>query len=243
VRYPPAIWRGTDKHGYGNDDTCLGEGIVAHSMEGPLAAAFGELDRPDRQASWHFSIAKDGTVYQHIETENISYASGSYQANRRFWSMEHEGVAGEPLEPPQKASSIGVMGWLLSTHGLVPVRLLTLFEHRDMTAYGAAATACPSNRIPWNEIIAALQEDDMPFNEDDKAWINAANRLQLEAVMAWLAIKFNELKYEIQQDDTLAAAARTDAEAILNGLAERLKQLNWVGVRFLMQPSPPGEST
>lgn len=170
LRYPPAIWRPTDKHGYGNDDNCLGLGIVAHSMEGSLRAAFGELDRPDRQASWHFSVAKNGDVYQHIETENISYASGSYEANRRFWSIEHEGRAGEPLEPPQRVSTTGLMGWLLGIKGSAPVRGTTLREHREMVEFGAAATACPSGRIPWNEIIPALRTEDwlMALTDDQQ---------------------------------------------------------------------------
>ena len=158
MRYPPATWRPTGKHGYGNDDTLRKEGIVGHSMEGSLAAAFGKLDRPDRQASWHFSVAKSGDVYQHIDTDNISYASGSYEANKRFWSIEHEGVAGEPLTAAQQTATTALMGWLLGLVNLPPIRNLSLFEHREMTVYGAAPTACPSGRIPWQAIIAALQE-------------------------------------------------------------------------------------
>lgn len=159
--YPHATRRVTNKHGYGNDDSCLGMGIVAHSMEGGLAAAFGELDRADRQASWHFSVSKSGAVWQHIDTVNISYASGSYQANKRFWSIEHEGRAGEPLTEAQRLATMAVMGWLLEQKNLKPIRKETLWEHREMMQFGAAATACPSGRIPWNEIIAELEEDDI----------------------------------------------------------------------------------
>jgi hypothetical protein len=208
MRYPGAIWRPTDKHGYGNDDTCLGEGIVAHSMEGPLAAAFGELDRPDRQASWHFSIAKDGTVYQHIETENISYASGSYQANRRFWSMEHEGVAGEVLEGVQLASSTAVMGWLLDGRALV--RQQTAWEHNEMTAFGAAATACPSGRIPWAEIIAAL-EDDMPLTGQD---LDNIRQVCKEAIDSF------HLASAAQVGSNLKALTAADLAAIAKAVAD-----------------------
>lgn len=188
MRYPPAIWRPTDKHGYKKDDTCLGLGIVAHSMEGSLAAAFGELDRLDRQASWHFSVAKNGDVYQHIDTENISYASGSYEANRRFWSIEHEGRAGEPLEPPQRVATTGLMGWLLGLKDLAPVRRQTLHEHNEMTAFGAAATACPSNRIPWNTIIPAIEEDqDMSLTpeQDERLKSVEAYIKKLDSVVGW----------------------------------------------------------
>lgn len=166
MNYPPAIQRRSPKHGYGNDDQLRREGICAHSMEGPLAAAFGELDRPDRQASWHFSVAKDGKVYQHLDTEHISYASGSYNANKRFWSIEQEGYAGEPFTGPQLASTIPLVRWLLNLANLPPIRMTSLFEHNEMTAYGADPTACPSGRWPWPVIITELGD----VEEDDMAW-------------------------------------------------------------------------
>lgn len=190
--YPHAIWYPTDKHGYGKDDTHLNEGICAHSMEGSLAAAFGELNNPDRMASWTFSVAKNGDVYQHVDTSNIAWTNGSKLANKKFWGIEHEGVAGEPLTDPQRNATTALMGWLLDSVGLQPVRHLTLFEHNEMTAYGAAATACPSGRIPWPEIIAGIEEEDMALTIEDKQWFEA---------------RFAELKHdlraEIRADDPL----------------------------------------
>lgn len=232
LRYPAATWRPTDKHGYGNDDNCLGLGIVAHSMEGSLQAAFGEIDRPDRQASWHFSVAKNGDVYQHIETENISYASGSYEANRRFWSIEHEGRAGEPLEPPQRIATTVLMGWLLGIKGSAPVRGTTLREHREMVEFGATATACPSNRIPWDIIIAALQPQEEDFmaalNDQQQAelynWVYAIKTVLYDTHgvpnglprWAWWTLMLQDAA----EDD----AAIADAKAVANELAARLEQ-------------------
>lgn len=208
LRYPPATWRPTDKHGYRKDDTCLGLGIVAHSMEGSLAAAFGELDRTDRQASWHFSVAKNGDVYQHIDTENISYASGSYEANRRFWSIEHEGVAGEPLTAPQEFATTALMEWLLSNHGLSPQRHLTLWEHNEMTAYGAAATACPSGRIPWNTIIPALEEDNNMALEAEVKLLREQVDVLIQQMNAEIA--FTENQKNINENITMVVQGQVD---------------------------------
>lgn len=167
-RYPAAIWRESPKHGYnhGTNDAHLGQGICAHSMEGSLAAAFGRLDGPD-EASWHFSVAKDGRIFQHVDTMNIAWANGSEEANSRFWSIEHEGVAGEALTPLQEAATTELMRWLLTTYHLLPVLEQTLREHRDMTLFEASPTACPSGRIPWGTIIPALQEEDMGVSQAD----------------------------------------------------------------------------
>lgn len=177
MKYPAAIWRPTPKFGYPNATVCLGIGIVAHSMEGSLTAAFGELDNPNRGASWHFSVAKNGDVYQHIETQHISWASGSVEANRRFWSIEHEGKAGEPLTPAQTAATTALMGWLLDSKNLSPKRGTTLWEHNEMTQFGSAATACPSGRIPWDKIIGGL---DMPLTQDDLDKVRSIVKQELE---------------------------------------------------------------
>lgn len=218
LRYPNAVWRPTDKHGYGNDDNCLQQGIVAHSMEGSLQAAFGELDRPDRQASWHFSVAKSGAVYQHIETENISYASGSYEANRRYWSIEHEGRAGEPLTDAQRLATTALMGWLLSLKGLVPSRIKTLFEHNEMAKYGAAPTACPSGRIPWDAIIKGiLQEVEVPSQAEWDAHVQAGETRsrqieQLAKDMATLSKQFADFQagHALHQQDIFKADTKHD---------------------------------
>lgn len=70
---------GPAKGGYdGNNFRSLTEieGEVKHSTEGSLAAAFGELDRLIREASWHFTIDIDGTVYQHYPLEWIAWHCG-----------------------------------------------------------------------------------------------------------------------------------------------------------------------
>lgn len=181
--YPEAIWRESPKHGYGADDTHLNQGACVHSMEGGLAAAFGELDNPLRQASWWFSVAKDGQVYQHVDTSNIAWTNGSYEANRRFWGIEHEGRAGEPLTEEQYVASRDLIRWLLESHGLQAVRGETLFEHREMVRWGSAPTACPSGRIPWERILADLQEADMTPDESQRL---ERIETRLEEMIKWM---------------------------------------------------------
>ncbi|KKN31634.1 hypothetical protein LCGC14_0821830, partial [marine sediment metagenome] len=80
------------------------EGVVDHSMEGPLSAAYSVLDGP-RQVSWTFSIPKVGEPVQHYSLENIPWHAGlpgdrrqdtSLIGNLTLIGKEHEGVEGEP---------------------------------------------------------------------------------------------------------------------------------------------------
>jgi hypothetical protein len=154
------------KQGYGHiPSRSLGEieGICAHSMEGSLAAALGELDNPARLASWTFSNPRAGNALQHYPLESVTWGSGSPEANRRFVSIEHEGWAGEPLTENQITNLVMLTRTLTAEPRS---RTTNLREHNEMTAYGAQPTACPSGRIPWAEIIAEL-EDDMGVTQDD----------------------------------------------------------------------------
>lgn len=134
-------------------------GVVCHSMVGSYAGAMGRLDSQDR-ASWHFSITKAGTVYQHYDTEVVAWHAGTPQWNQKLIGIEHEGGApgneSEPLTAAQVAASTALVRWLSLQHGFPRVRGVGLFEHRELYA-----TACPSGRIPWGE----YEEGDMPTQQ------------------------------------------------------------------------------
>ena len=72
----------------------------------------------------------------------------------------------------QTANDVALLKWMaldwrrpLTTQD----KTATLWEHKEMIRFGSAPTACPSGRIPWTTIIAALEEDVM--NEADKQWV------------------------------------------------------------------------
>ena len=121
ARYPDSTWRPTDKHGYGGFDTHSQEGVVVHSAGGSLAGALSVLDGP-REASWHFFITKTGQIYQHVDTTQIAWTNGSYNANKYFWGIECEGGGpgheGEPLTEPQYNALLRLLRWLCLRMGL-----------------------------------------------------------------------------------------------------------------------------
>jgi len=176
-KYANAIWAPTPKHGYPSTDIHDGDGVVIHSAEGSLSSAQGVLAGP-REASWHFFVCKDGRVFQHVDTANIAWTNGSFAANKKFWGIENEGMAGEPLTEPQFQSLAKLVKWLLGP--LPHIRGQTLWEHNEMTAFGALPTACPSNRIPWTRLIAALKEEDMALTEADKTIVKQIIELYIK---------------------------------------------------------------
>lgn len=174
-----------DRRGYGGVKALpleRKEGEVKHSTEGSLAAALGVFTDPSRQASWHFTLPKQGPVraYQHYELEDITWHCGLPGDERHDTSLignitligeEHEGWAGEPLTPWQVENSIQLSQDIRAVCPAigVPALRVNLWEHGWLSN-----TACPSGRIPWDTIIAELQEDTMALTDADIAKIVAA---------------------------------------------------------------------
>lgn len=167
-------------------------GSILHSMQGSLAGAFSVLDDVSlthdayRAASWPFSIAKDGTVYQHYPIEASPFHAGSHEGNRLLTGIEHEGVPGEELTEAQFQSSYALCVWLGQQGGYRPTRdqpARTLFEHNEWIS-----TECPSGRIPWYRyvpLVPAQQGDDVDarsLNPDDTLKVAEAEYTQFSNV-------------------------------------------------------------
>jgi len=147
------------------------EGEVKHSTEGGLSAAFGQLDLLSRQASWHFTIDLDGTIYQHYPLEAICWHCGLPGDRRQDTSLignytligeEHVDRTASGLELPlltlpQRESSarlsVATREVAPSYAARPPTLRTNLWEHNWLSA-----TACPSGLIPWAPIITRINE-------------------------------------------------------------------------------------
>jgi hypothetical protein len=99
---------------------------------------------------------------------------------------------------------------------------VNLWEHREMVRFGAAATACPSGRIPWDELIALLKEEPVTRDEieallleRDRATVRLAYSLRdgekIQAAEAldpaqWLVDRRGDMPYIRRLDDSAVAA-------------------------------------
>lgn len=152
-------------------DTNRKEGVVAHSLEGSGLAGMSQLVGTV-QVSWHFTVLKDGSVWQHYPLEASCWHAGSRAQNVRLIGIEHEGKAGEPLTEPQAQASVSLVRWLAAECGWPLERHTRLLEHNEVYA-----TACPSGRIPWERYVP---END-PNHED--GFDTGLVRLRYEAIL------------------------------------------------------------
>jgi len=171
----------------------LSLGIVFHSMEGWLSGSLAELAKPERSASWLFSVALDGTLYQHYPVTVSCWASGNYFANTRYWSIETEGVQPTPVNGPQSETLRRIIAEWEDYSGLVANRLAgntqTLFLHREVATIvspNAGGTACPSQR--YNSFWETLKQKQEQENEMTAQELTSAMKELNEAIVKRLAL-------------------------------------------------------
>jgi len=181
-------------------------GIVLHSVEGWLAGALGELMNPDRQASWHFTNAIDGRVYQHYPVFASCWASGNKTANTRYWAVESEGKAGTPLNAAQVANMVGLCEEFENFTTLKAQRSepRTIWEHNEVATKwspNAGPTSCPSGRY------------DGFYAELDKEEDSGVTKAEVEAMI------------KASEDKTFAAIARLN-DAMITRMGIQATSLN-----------------
>lgn len=149
------------------------EGVLLHSAVGTLQGVINVVFGPaSNQRSVTGVVGKQGRAIQFYSVLQSPWANGNHEVNRRFLGFEHEGGAdtpatvSEPLNQSQIDFDIHVLKDLQAFKGADHTfwkrptsstdKSASLWEHREMTRFGASATACPSGRIPWPTIIAGL---------------------------------------------------------------------------------------
>lgn len=147
-------------------------GIVYHDAGGNLAT-LRRISQAPGEPSFNFINPKRGRLIQCYPRGTHCWANGSLENNVRYDSCENEGVPGEPLTESQVDNLVHLSRWYKKEEGWEGFRRrIEAWEHRELHP-----TACPSDRIPWDIIIPAVEEEtDMPD-------IELRNRLNIASIM------------------------------------------------------------
>jgi N-acetyl-anhydromuramyl-L-alanine amidase AmpD len=138
------------------------EGIVIHSSEGDLAAALWLIDNPDPLAldriSWHYTVASDGSVYQHIADEKRAWhAGGTFYNGREDWDNFAIGIAlvnheGEPYTDAQYQALGELVELLAQTHPINP----RFVAGRETIAIPRGSRRDPGALFCWMRLYQAV---------------------------------------------------------------------------------------
>src|SRR3990167_3769307 len=171
------------------------EGEVDHSTEGPLAAALGELQKLERQASWTFTVPKSGPPLQHYPLESINWHCGlpgdrrsdtSLIGNLTLIGIEHVDWPDNALNDSQLHWSIELTKAFRRLCPQIaarpPALRVNLFEHNWLSA-----TSCPSGLIPWDKKLAALH----PAPPAEEEEMTPEERAEIDALKARVDAIYN----------------------------------------------------
>lgn len=136
---PPVRWFPSQKYSSRNGvkvNLVVCHYTVSRTAQSALDTLSKPLAQGGREASAHYLIDKDGTIYQLVSELNKAWHAPN--VNRRSVGIEHVAMPGERLEAKQEKASVALISYLLSKYGL---------RHTNITAHRwtGQATSCPGN--------------------------------------------------------------------------------------------------
>lgn len=110
------------------------DGVVMHTMDGELTGTVDLFNRDGFEASAHFGIAQDGTIWQFGPIGKGWIAWHAVQANLRWYGIEHadDGHTENPLTGPQLFASAQLVEFLSRYAGFP----LQVSDHPSIRGYG-----------------------------------------------------------------------------------------------------------
>ena len=172
---------------YGSRNGWKPDMIVNHITAGSTAAgALATLCNPAREASAHFVVDKDGTVYQLVALDRAAWANGTSNAatDNRYYgrsklaavrdrrvnanlytiSIEHVCVSGGTLTTEQLAASIDLHRYIITEvkrlYGVtIPATREYIVGHSEINP--KTKPDCPGERFPFDAILEGLQQKEV----------------------------------------------------------------------------------
>jgi hypothetical protein len=141
MRCPFAMWLPgpSSKRGYrGAVLTHKKTGAVLHTAEydtdKDAPTLYNALFEEGREASWTFTITREGFLFQHYETGTVTWHSGSYEGNLETEGIEHEGYLPDKIDGPQYTVLVKLLKWLREIHEWEEwERKKNLWEHNEQS--------------------------------------------------------------------------------------------------------------
>lgn len=119
--------------------------IVIHDIEGTPASALSVFQNPQSQASAHYIVGADGTVYQVVREHDIAYHDGNFWSNMHSIGIEHEGwdsTGYRYYNATEYLASAKLVTYLLKKYA-IPL------DHSHVAAHATVYTDKPDT---WNHV-------------------------------------------------------------------------------------------
>lgn len=149
-----ATWRGPSPNSGGRMSTH--RGVVLHIAEGGYEGTVAWCLNQNSQVSAHFVVAKDGSVTQLVDTDDVAWCQVG--GNEEWLSIENEGRSGDELTPQQIASCALILGRAHREYG-IPLQLADSPSGAGLGYHGMGGGAWGGHdRCPGSPIVAQRKD-------------------------------------------------------------------------------------
>jgi hypothetical protein len=141
--------------------------IVIHDIEGTAISTVHWFQNPKAQATSHYIIAADGTIYQAVKEHDIAWHAGNRNVNNHAIGIEHEGYAYRPgFYNWQEYEASAKLVRTLTTRYNIPrdrTHIIGHFEVPDLVHPGkfggASGHTDPGPWWDWDSYMVLLRND------------------------------------------------------------------------------------
>jgi N-acetyl-anhydromuramyl-L-alanine amidase AmpD len=163
-------WRGSPNYWSGRNGYTI-TAIVDHIMQSSIASADAWFKNQNSEVSAHFGVARDGTIYQWVRTENTAWSNGIFNhpdtgigwlgdafaknidPNYFTLSIEHEGYTGNAFPETQYQATLWLHKHLITNYGITVDRQ-HIVGHYKIDSINRIN--CPGTGFPWTRLFQDL---------------------------------------------------------------------------------------
>lgn len=138
--------------------------LLLHHTAGGLQSALSWVQEPDPEhpASWHYTVGRDGSLWQHVREQDKAWHAGKSElngvpdVNRRSIGIElvNKGDGIEPFTEAQYEKLEELVTWLVVEYDVPPAHVL---GHKDV-ALPKGRKIDPAANFDWERIHDAVDE-------------------------------------------------------------------------------------
>ncbi len=144
--------------------------IVIHDVEGTAQNALNVFQNPDSQASAHYIVDSDGTVYQVVREHDIAYHGGNFWYNSHSIGIENAGFDANGYQwynATEYLASAKLVAYLLQKYHL-PLDREHVISHGTIPSPTLAAS--PNHVDPgpywlWDYYFKLISQQGMPLDQ------------------------------------------------------------------------------
>lgn len=183
--------------------------VVLHIAAGSMAGIFPTFNDPNRLASAHFAVGKDGTIEQYVSIDDTAYGVGMRYANGQWFnprgvlcqptwtgmqpplnpnlytiSVEHEGQPEDQWTPQMYDANNRLLQWIAQQISITYVPRQTLIGHFEIDPVDRPN--CPGPNVDWNRIAGDANGAPTPDTVlmEIQATANEINKLSINTQSA-----------------------------------------------------------